>query len=166
MYIHHISYNIYHISYNIYQLYILCLSYPLYSIVRMCLLLYTLNWDHIISSISRAYHVNQIKNKFNLVNRILNVLYCILYLISIALFIVYDIYISIYSILHHMWAWLKYWMDKLESRAFYHLCRLEDYYQTPVAVKFREVRMDCPDMSMKELRQALLKILFHTFPQK
>ena len=147
-------------------MYILCLSYPLYSIVRMCLLLYTLNWDHIISSISRAYHVNQIKNKFNLVNRILNVLYCILYLISIALFIVYDIYISIYSILHHMWAWLKYWMDKLESRAFYHLCRLEDYYQTPVAVKFREVRMDCPDMSMKELRQALLKILFHTFPQK
>ena len=65
-----------------------------------------------------------------------------------------------------MWAWLKYWMDKLESRAFYHLCRLEDYYQTPVAVKFHEVRMDCPDMSMQELRQALLKILFHTFPQK
>ena len=65
-----------------------------------------------------------------------------------------------------MWAWLKYWMDKLESRAFYHLCRLEDCYQAPVAVKFREVRMDCPDMSMQELRQALRKILFHTFPQK
>ena len=146
---------IHHISYIIYRLYILCLSYPLYSIIRTCLLLYRLNWDHIISSISRAYHVYQIKNKLNLVNCILNVLYCILHLVSIALFIVY-----------HMWAWLKYWMDKLESRAFYHLCPLEDYYQTPVNVKFREVRMDCPDMSMQELRQALLKILFHTFPQK
>ena len=91
--ISHTKYIYIYISYIIYQLYILCLSYPLCSIIRMCLLLYTLNWDHIISSISGAYHVYQIKNKLNLANRILNVLYCILYLISIAWFIANDIYI-------------------------------------------------------------------------